>query len=40
LLKSSDLPLSDQAAKLEETFDAWKDNYAQVDDVLVVGIRV
>lgn len=34
------LPLPEQAAKLEETFDEWKRDYAQVDDVLVVGIRV
>jgi serine phosphatase RsbU (regulator of sigma subunit) len=33
------LPLSEQSAKLEEAFDGWKDTYAQVDDVLVVGIR-
>lgn len=40
LVKSSSLPLPEQAAKLESTFEAWKENYAQVDDVLVVGIRV
>ena len=34
------LPLSEQAAKLEQAFDTWKESYAQVDDVLVVGIRV
>ena len=33
-------PLAEQAARLEVAFDGWKDNYAQVDDVLVVGIRV
>jgi ligand-binding sensor domain-containing protein/serine phosphatase RsbU (regulator of sigma subunit) len=40
LLNGSQLPLPDQAAKLEEAFDNWKENYAQVDDVLVIGIRV
>lgn len=34
------LNLTDQAARLETAFDSWKENYAQVDDVLVVGIRV
>ncbi|HTF04678.1 MAG TPA: SpoIIE family protein phosphatase, partial [Bacteroidia bacterium] len=33
-------PLAEQAARLEEAFDGWKDNFQQVDDVLVVGIRV
>lgn len=34
------LSLPDQAAKLEQSFENWKENYAQVDDVLVVGIRI
>lgn len=34
------LPLTDQSARLEEAFDGWKQHFAQVDDVLVVGIRV
>ncbi len=34
------LSLTDQAARLEQAFDGWKDTYAQVDDVLVVGIRI
>lgn len=34
------LPLPEQAARLEAAFDNWKDNFQQVDDVLVVGIRV
>lgn len=33
-------PLSEQAARLESAFDQWKDNFEQVDDVLVIGIRV
>lgn len=33
-------PLADQASRLEQAFDGWKDNFEQVDDVLVIGIRV
>ena len=41
LLRSIEhLPLHEQAARLEESFDNWKENYAQVDDVLVVGVRI
>lgn len=40
LLKISHLSLAEQAKQLEETFDGWKEDFAQVDDVLVVGIRI
>lgn len=40
LREVENLPLPEQAAKLEAAFDQWKESYAQVDDVLVVGIRV
>jgi serine phosphatase RsbU (regulator of sigma subunit) len=34
------LPLAEQKKELEKTFDAWKGNLEQVDDVLVIGIRI
>lgn len=30
----------EQAARLEAQFDEWKQNFQQVDDVLVIGIRI
>lgn len=34
------LPASEQEAKLADTFDAWKGQEQQVDDVLVIAVRV
>lgn len=34
------LPASEQEAKLAATFDAWKGHEQQVDDVLVIAVRV
>lgn len=34
------LPLNDQKDKLAEHFDAWKGSLEQVDDVLVIGIKI
>jgi serine phosphatase RsbU (regulator of sigma subunit) len=39
LLKNSDLPMIDQKEILESTFESWKKDTDQVDDVLVMGIR-
>ncbi|HYW97317.1 MAG TPA: SpoIIE family protein phosphatase [Bacteroidales bacterium] len=36
----SHLPMNDQHEKLEEAFSTWKGDYFQVDDVLMVGIRI
>lgn len=35
-----DKPMKEQALLLEKTFDDWKAGYQQVDDVLVVGVRI
>ncbi|HTL80821.1 MAG TPA: triple tyrosine motif-containing protein, partial [Bacteroidia bacterium] len=35
-----ELPMQLQSAELEETFDTWKEGLQQVDDVLVVGVRI
>lgn len=40
LLEISRLPVSKQEEKLNETFDSWKGENEQVDDVLVIGIRI
>ena len=37
--KYSDKPLKVQKEKLLNSFNEWKGNYEQVDDVLVVGIK-
>lgn len=38
LLSISHLPMPTQQRRLEETFDDWKGDYEQIDDVLVIGI--
>jgi len=36
----SDKPMAEQKQLLEQTFEEWKGNLEQVDDVLIIGIRV
>ncbi len=40
LLSIYQKPLEEQAVILKSTFDSWKGNLEQVDDVLIVGIRI
>lgn len=40
LLSIQDKPMLEQKEILENTFDRWKGNQDQVDDILVVGVRV
>jgi serine phosphatase RsbU (regulator of sigma subunit) len=40
LLGMNHLPMKDQYRKLEEIFDKWKGELDQVDDILVMGIRI
>ncbi len=40
LLSVQNLPMSEQKATLEQTFISWKGTHAQVDDVLVIGIKI
>lgn len=40
LAKISSKPMNDQLIHLENTFDTWKKDYEQIDDVCVMGIRV
>jgi serine phosphatase RsbU (regulator of sigma subunit) len=39
LISISDLSVSEQKNKLQQTFDSWKGNLKQLDDVLVFGFR-
>lgn len=40
LLQIQHKPMSEQKQILESTLDAWKGNNEQVDDILVIGVRV
>lgn len=40
LVEISDKPLTEQKKILEETFDNWKGNNEQTDDVLIIGIKI
>lgn len=40
LLSISQLPVEEQKARLEKELDAWKGTHAQVDDILVIGIKI
>jgi serine phosphatase RsbU (regulator of sigma subunit)/Tfp pilus assembly protein PilF len=40
LLKIKDLPMEEQKRRLEEQFYLWKGDSEQIDDVLVMGIRI
>ncbi len=40
LLQNADLPMQEQRDMLEKNFHSWKGNLDQIDDVLVMGIKV
>ncbi|PKP21294.1 MAG: hypothetical protein CVU05_07135 [Bacteroidetes bacterium HGW-Bacteroidetes-21] len=40
LTDASEYPISEQKVFIEKGFDDWKKNYPQIDDVLVVGIKI
>lgn len=40
LISIKNLPMQDQGNELEKYFDNWKGNMEQVDDVLLIGIRI
>ncbi|MCK4920033.1 MAG: SpoIIE family protein phosphatase, partial [Bacteroidales bacterium] len=40
LMNISHLPMAEQHSQINQTFTDWKGNYFQVDDVLMIGLRV
>ncbi len=40
LVSITDLPLSDQKNILEKEFEKWRGNLEQVDDVLIIGVKI
>jgi ligand-binding sensor domain-containing protein/serine phosphatase RsbU (regulator of sigma subunit) len=40
VLDNSHLPMAEQHQKLKETFENWKQNLEQVDDVCVIGVKI
>ena len=40
LLQNVDRPMSEQKQLLDTTFESWRGNHEQIDDVLVIGIRI
>lgn len=40
LVEASKLGMKEQKKILEKTFNEWKNNYEQIDDILVMGIEL
>ncbi|MCW3104160.1 MAG: protein serine/threonine phosphatase [Bacteroidetes bacterium] len=40
LLAHCNLPMEDQKELLDKTFEKWRGNLEQIDDVLVIGVRI
>lgn len=40
LLSVAHKPLVEQKKEIKKTFESWKGNYEQIDDVLVIGVKV
>lgn len=40
ILEMKDLPMSEQRLRIEQQFISWQGNYEQVDDVLVIGLKI
>ncbi len=40
LLSVAHKPLLEQKQEIKKTFESWKGDYEQIDDVLVIGVRV
>jgi serine phosphatase RsbU (regulator of sigma subunit) len=40
LLKNNNLPMAEQKQLLETTFNSWRGPLEQVDDILIMGVRV
>jgi hypothetical protein len=40
LASVASLPMKEQKAVLDRTFEEWKGNYPQIDDVLIFGVKI
>lgn len=40
LLEIKDLPMVEQKTVLDDTIEEWKGNFEQVDDILVIGVKI
>ena len=40
LVKLQDFSMPEQKKKLEQQFDNWKGIYEQIDDIIVIGLRI
>ena len=40
LLSNVDLPMETQKQKLQDTFEQWRGQLEQVDDVCVIGVKI
>jgi serine phosphatase RsbU (regulator of sigma subunit) len=40
ILEMKDLPMNEQRDRIEQQFVSWQGNYEQVDDVLVIGLKI
>jgi len=40
ILEYASLPMDDQKQRLNDTIESWKGNLEQVDDILVIGIKI
>lgn len=40
LISVAEMPVEEQKQEIRKTFEAWKGNFEQIDDVLVIGVRV
>ena len=40
LMSIKNLPIKEQGEILNEKIESWRGNYEQIDDILVIGVRI